>query len=69
LECLPPCKHHHVGDYEIFHVSERITYSIVTWCVKIGLRCFSIHCTDKTQPALVIEKIKAKFFAVPEVTA
>ena len=47
LECLPPCKWKRVGNGEAFHVSERISGSIVTWCVRLGDRYFSLNATDR----------------------
>lgn len=31
LEILPPCRHHNVAGFEVFHISERITANIVSW--------------------------------------
>lgn len=63
LEVLPPCKWSHpVPGCEAFHVSERITYSIVTWCVRIAERYFSVDCSDKLQPAQVVNLVAVKFF-------
>jgi len=62
LECLPPCKWYRGGNTEAFHISERITESIVTWCVRVGERYFSLQDTDKLLPKQAIEKVQSKFF-------
>lgn len=46
LECLPPCKWKRSKSAEAFHVSERITHDIVTWCVRIGKSYYSFNDTD-----------------------
>lgn len=35
-DCLPPCRWHHVGGAEVFHVSERITGNVVTWAARVS---------------------------------
>ena len=40
LEVLPPCRWHSVGQWEVFHVSERYTGDIVRWYAKCGDKCF-----------------------------
>lgn len=62
LEVLPPCKWKRLGSTEAFHVSERITESIVTWCVRIGERYFSLDDTDRLAPEQAINKVSVKFF-------
>lgn len=41
LECLPPCRWCTVGGVELFHVSERLTGNLVTWCARIGTNHYS----------------------------
>lgn len=57
LEVLPPCKWERVRGAEVFHVSERITYSVVTWCVRIGKRFFAMDATDRLKPVEVVELV------------
>lgn len=62
LECLPPCKWKRLGSTEAFHVSERITHDIVTWCVRIGERYFSLDNTDTLNPEQAVNLVANKFF-------
>lgn len=61
LKCLTPCKFGRYSGAEAFHVSERITGSIVTWCVRIGKRHFSMDCTCNVHPNEVIALVQSKF--------
>ncbi len=56
LECLPPCKWYRSPDTEAFHISERITHDIVTWCVRLGDTYYSLDDTDKLTPHEAIAK-------------
>lgn len=62
LEVLPPCKWKRSGSTEAFHVSERITCSIVTWCVRVGDRYFRLDDTDRLTPDQATQKVQDKFF-------
>ena len=41
LEVLPPCKWVNNGSSEAFHVSERLTGSLVDWYARVGERYFT----------------------------
>lgn len=59
LECLPPSKWHTFPGAEAFHICERITYNIVTWCVRIGKEYFSFNGTCKMTSQQAVELVKA----------
>jgi hypothetical protein len=59
LECLPPSKFGVTRGVEMFHVSERITHDLVTWCGKVNGKYFA--CTD--QARVDRETLAAKFAA------
>jgi len=61
LECLPPCKWKRGVDGEAFHISERITYDIVDWCVRIGEKYYSFQDTDKMSADEAIKKVADVF--------
>jgi hypothetical protein len=58
LNVLPPCKWRRLGGAEAFHMVERITHDIVTWCVRIGEKCYSFDDTDKLTTEQAIEKVR-----------
>lgn len=66
LECLPPERWSKRGGAEVFHVSERITYSIVVWCVRIGERYFSVDASDRLLGSEVIDMVSRKFFPIKD---
>lgn len=35
FECLPPCRYNQYGRAMAFHISERITGNLVTWCAEV----------------------------------
>jgi len=49
LEVLPPCKWRRMSDGESFHISERLSGSIVTWAVRIGSDYFELQ-DDEHKP-------------------
>jgi hypothetical protein len=59
LECLPPCKWGR-GEFggSAFHVSERITYDIVTWCVKLGDKHYRFDDTDKINATKAVQRVR-----------
>lgn len=59
LEVLPPCKWTRRPGAEAFHVSERITHDIVTWCVRIGERFYRFDNTDKLTAEQAIDLVQA----------
>lgn len=59
LECLPPSKWHTFPGAEAFHVCERITYNIVTWCVRIGKDYFTFNGTCMMTSLQAVELVKA----------
>lgn len=66
LEVLPPCRWSNRGGASVFHISDRITYDIVTWCVRIGERYFSLDDSDKLNGSQVIDMVATKFFPFKE---
>lgn len=58
LECLPPSKWQTFPGAEAFHICERITYSIVTWCVRIGKEYFTFNGTCKMTSQQAVEVVK-----------
>lgn len=65
LEVLPPCRWTVVEPrISVFHVSERISGSIVTWCINIGKRYFSVDCSDRLSARQVVDLVRSKFFPV-----
>jgi hypothetical protein len=59
LEVLPPCKWGRSASAEAFHISERITYDIVTWAVRIGTKYYRFDDTDKFSATDAIQKVSA----------
>ncbi len=59
LEVLPPRKWTCTRAVEVFHMSERITYSVVSWFVRIGERCYTFCNTDKLSTQQAVEKVQA----------
>lgn len=59
LECLPPSKWCTFPGAEAFHICERITYDIVTWCVRIGKEYYSFNGTCKMTSQAAVELVKA----------
>ena len=57
LECLPPCKWGRFATCEAFHMSERITYDIATWCVRIGSSYYEFQDTDRMTAQEAIDKV------------
>lgn len=57
LNCLPPCKWGRFGDGEAFHMSERITHDIVTWCVRLGDKLYSFDDTDKLTAREAVDRV------------
>jgi hypothetical protein len=59
LECLPPCKWGR-GEFggSAFHISERITHDIVTWCVKIGDKHYRFEDTDKLNATQAVQRVR-----------
>ncbi|WP_273206739.1 hypothetical protein [Marinobacter subterrani] len=43
LECLPPCKHEFIGEFERFNMIERITGTITEQVVRRGKNCISLY--------------------------
>lgn len=41
FECLPPCRYFGEAGITFFHVSERLTANLVTWCAEKGRRFYS----------------------------
>lgn len=62
LECLPPCKWRRSPSAEAFHISERITYDIVTWCVRIGESYYTFDDSDKLTAGDAIQKVAVDHF-------
>lgn len=60
LEVLPPCKWRRMaGGCESFHVSERLSGNVVTWCVRIGENFFELQDLDTRDHAYVVELCRA----------
>lgn len=59
LECLPPCRWHHHAGIELFHVSERLTGDLVTWCAKVGEDCYSFTDQARAPSADLAAKVVA----------
>lgn len=59
LDCLPPCKWSRgATGGSAFHISERITYDIVTWCVKLGDRYFRFDDTDQLNATAAVQRVR-----------
>ena len=58
LEVLPPSKWRTFAGAEAFHICERITYSIVTWCVRIGTQYFAFDGTCNMSSQEAVELVK-----------
>lgn len=41
FECLPPCRYFGAEGITFFHLSERLTADLVTWCAKKGGKFYS----------------------------
>lgn len=63
LEVLPPCKWSRSADAEAFHISERITYDIVTWAVRIGSSHYRFDDTCTMAASDAIRKVSVMHFA------
>lgn len=62
LECLPPCKWGRGAEGgSAFHVSERITYDIVTWCVKLGDKHYRFDDTDQLNVTQAVQRVRESF--------
>ncbi len=59
LNCLPPCKWKHGNGVSAFHVSERITYDIVTWVISLGGDCYAFNDTCKLTADEAIARVQA----------
>jgi hypothetical protein len=59
LNVLPPCKWYRGADSEAFHMSERITYDITTWCVRLGDKHYIFDDTDTLTAQQAIELVAA----------
>lgn len=59
LECLPPRKWGR-GEFggSAFHISERITYDIVTWCVKLGDQHYRFDDTAKLTTTQAVQRVR-----------
>lgn len=59
LECLPPCKWGSSAfGGSAFHVSERITHDIVTWCVKLGDTHYRFEDTDQLNATQAVQRVR-----------
>ena len=47
LEVLPPCRWTSEQGVELFHVSERLTDNLVTWCARVGSQYFTFVDRDR----------------------
>ena len=65
LNVLPPCKWHSVGAFNFFHVSERLSHNLVTWCVRQGEKYWTF--TDRDN--LTDSQLLAKMDGAPTQTA
>ncbi len=65
LECLPPCKWVRHSSAESFHVSERITHDIVTWCVRIGTKFYRLDDSCRLSHDDVVRKAAVLHFKEP----
>ncbi len=66
LNVLPPCKWVTRGSRQAFHISERVNYSIVTWCVKISDRYFKFDATYRMTSDAAISTVLAVLPVLPE---
>jgi hypothetical protein len=64
LEVLPPCRWNTVGSVEMFHISERLTGNIVTWCAQYRSTFFEFVDSDSKTGFELSEKVKAAYFAL-----
>ena len=62
LNCLPPCKWGRSESAEAFHMSERITYDIADWFVRIGDKFYTFADTDKMSATDAIRKASVLHF-------
>lgn len=58
LECLPPCRFTQADGCEVFHISERLTGNLVTWCAHVTAEDKYYEFTDDA--ALPIEGVMRK---------
>lgn len=63
LEVLPPCRWCTVCGVELFHVAERITCNLVTWCAKYEGVYFEFTDYDDKPGQELAEKVKAAYLA------
>lgn len=64
LEVLPPCRWTNVGGVEIFHISERITGNMVTWCAQYNGVYFEFVDADNKAGKELSDKVKAAYLAI-----
>lgn len=64
LEVLPPARWGHTSSVEHFHIIERITGNLVTWCAKYQGKCFSFDDLSTVLLSTVSEKVKKAFNAL-----
>jgi len=63
LECLPPCQWKMVGGVELFHMSERICFNLVSWLGRIGDQYFELVDLATTPTSVIssrFQQLKAK---------
>lgn len=59
LNILPPCRWHNADGFEVFHVSERLTYSLVSWFAHMGSRYWEFTDHDNITDELLAAKLRA----------
>lgn len=64
LECLPPCKWNRGAHFSSFHMSERITGNLVTWCGHYHDKYWRLDDYDTAKHSDLFEQVSA-FFSCP----
>ena len=59
LEVLPPCRWDNAGGFEVFHVSERLTHSLVDWFAHKGARYWEFTDHDNITDEALAAKLRA----------
>ncbi len=58
LEAMPPCRWHNSQGVSMFHMIERLTGNLVTWCASYRGQCFEFTDYTNTPSERLAEKVK-----------